>query len=208
VEGQSDSDLRSVRNGRLRLATGSASQIAAQLSNLQLRESLREQSIRDPLTHLFNRRFLEESLKLALNRATRSMQPLSVILIDIDHFKWFNDSFGHAAGDQVLQSLARLLQMSFRASDICCRYGGEEFVIIVADSALQDTIERANTLCRQVEGFNLDYDGQRLGSITVSAGVATFPEHGNSFEALLRTADRCLYESKRKGRNVVTAPAL
>lgn len=205
---QCDSDRRSLRDTHQRLAISAASQIAVQLASLQLRETLRERSIRDPLTYLFNRRFLEESLEVALMRAARNMQSLSVVLVDIDHFKRFNDTFGHDAGDQVLKSIADLLRTFFRASDICCRYGGEEFAIILPDSSLQNAVVRANALRTEAKRLDLNYDGQNLGAITVSAGVATFPEHGSSSEVLLKSADRSLYESKASGRDVVTAAAL
>ena len=205
---QYDAGRLSFRVTHQRLAIRAASQIAAQLANLQLRETLREQSIRDPLTRLFNRRFMEESLEIALLKAARNARPLSVILIDIDHFKQFNDSFGHDAGDQVLQSLADLLRTFFRAYDVCCRHGGEEFAVILPDSSLLNATVRANALRTEVKRINLSYDNQNLGPITVSIGVATFPEHGSSSEELLKTADRCLYESKENGRDVVTAAAL
>jgi diguanylate cyclase (GGDEF)-like protein len=176
-------------------------------SSLKLRQRLQEQSIRDPLTDLFNRRFMDESLETEILRATRNSRPLSLILIDIDHFKRFNDTFGHDAGDHVLQSLADLLRKFFRASDVCCRHGGEEFAIILPDSSLQNAVVRATSLRTEVKRLNLIYDKQNLGSVTVSIGVAAFPEHGSSASALLKIADRCLYESKASGRDVVTAAA-
>lgn len=187
------------------LATSVAGQTAMTLASLTLRQKLQEQSIRDPLTDLFNRRFMDESLETEMLRATRNIRPLSVILIDIDHFKNFNDTFGHDAGDRVLQSVADLLRTFFRASDICCRYGGEEFAILLPDSSLLNAVVRAAALRTEVKRLSLNYNNQNLGSITISMGVAAFPEHGSSSEALLRTADRCLYESKAKGRDAVTA---
>ncbi len=186
------------------LAASVAGQTAMSLASLNLRQKLQEQSIRDPLTDLFNRRFMDESLETEMLRGTRNMRPLSVILIDIDHFKKFNDTFGHDAGDRVLRSIADLLRNFFRASDICCRYGGEEFAILLPDSSLQNAVVRANALRTEVKRLTLNYDSQSLGAITISMGVAAFPEHGSSSEALLRTADRCLYESKAKGRDAVT----
>jgi diguanylate cyclase (GGDEF)-like protein/PAS domain S-box-containing protein len=189
------------------LATSVAGQTATALSSLSLRQKLIEQSTRDPLTELFNRRFMDDSLEREMLRATRNSRPLSVMLIDVDHFKRFNDTFGHDAGDHVLQSLADLLRSFFRANDICCRYGGEEFAIILPDSSSQNAVVRANALRTEVKRLNLSYDSQNLGPITISAGVASFPEHGSCAEALLKTADRCLYESKARGRDVVTAAA-
>ena len=190
------------------LATSVAGQTAMTLASLTLRQKLQEQSIRDPLTDLFNRRFMDESLETEMLRATRNIRPLSVILIDIDHFKGFNDTFGHEAGDRVLQSVADLLRTFFRASDICCRYGGEEFAVILPDSSLQNAVVRAAALRTEVKRLSLNYNNQTLGSITISMGVAAFPEHGSSPDALLKAADRCLYESKAKGRDVVTAAAI
>ena len=181
-----------------------ASQIALSLASLQLRETLREQSIRDPLTRLFNRRFLEESLERELQLASRKKQSLAVLFLDLDHFKRFNDTFGHDAGDMVLQSLADLFRTFFRATDLCCRYGGEEFAIILPESSSQDAVMRADALRAEVKNLRLKYKKESLGTLTLSAGVAAFPEHGSTSEELLKIADQCLYESKSRGRDVVT----
>jgi diguanylate cyclase (GGDEF)-like protein/PAS domain S-box-containing protein len=196
----------SLRNAHQRLAISAASQIALSLASLQLRESLREQSIRDPLTRLFNRRFLEESLERELQLAGRKKQPISVLFLDLDHFKRFNDTFGHDAGDIVLQSLADLFRNFFRATDICCRYGGEEFAIIMPESTSQDAAARADALRSEVKRLRLQYKNDSLGQLTLSVGVAAFPEHGSTSEELLKIADQCLYESKAHGRDVVTLP--
>src|SRR6202023_1819986 len=140
-----------------RLAGSAASQIALSLASLQLRETLREQSIRDPLTRLFNRRFLEESLGRELQLAGRKKQSVAVLLLDLDHFKRFNDTFGHDAGDMVLQSLADLLRNFFRATGICCRYGGEEFAIILTESTSREAAIRADALRSEVKGLRLQY---------------------------------------------------
>jgi diguanylate cyclase (GGDEF)-like protein/PAS domain S-box-containing protein len=190
------------------LATSVAGQTAMALSSLSLRQKLQEQSIRDPLTELFNRRFMDESLETEIIRATRHSRPLSIMLIDIDDFKRFNDMYGHDAGDHVLESLADLLRTFFRACDICCRYGGEEFAIILPDSSLQNAGVRANALRTEVTRLNLSYHNQTLGSMTVSIGVAAFPEDGLRSEVLLKAADRCLYQSKASGRNAVTVGSM
>ena len=194
----------SIPNSRQRLAGSAASQIALSLASLQLRETLREQSIRDPLTHLFNRRFLEESLERELQLAIRKKQVLTLLFLDLDHFKRFNDTFGHDAGDLVLQSLANLLRTFFRATDICCRYGGEEFAVILPESSAQNVALRANALRAEVKNLHLQYRSQTLGQLTLSAGIASFPEHGLTFHDLLKVADKCLYESKARGRDIVT----
>ena len=196
-----------VRDSRQRLAISAASQIALSLASLQLRESLREKSICDPLTRLFNRRFLEESLERELQIATRKKQPLAILCLDLDNFKKFNDTFGHDAGDLVLRSLADLFRSFFRATDICCRYGGEEFVIVLPESSSRDAAIRANALRIEVKNLRLQYKKQTLGLLTLSVGTAAFPEHGMTSEELLTIADRCLYESKARGRDVVTVAA-
>jgi diguanylate cyclase (GGDEF)-like protein/PAS domain S-box-containing protein len=199
-----DSGAQNLRDSRQRLAVSAASQIALSLASLQLRDTLREQSIRDPLTRLFNRRFLEESLERELQLASRKKHAVSVLFLDIDHFKRFNDTFGHDAGDKVLQSLADLFRTFFRSTDICCRYGGEEFAIILPESSSQDATIRADALRSEVKGLRLQYKNEVLRSITISAGVAAFPEHVSTSDELLKTADQCLYESKSRGRDVVT----
>lgn len=198
------SPAESLRDSQQRLAVSAASSVALSLASLQLRETLREQSIRDPLTRLFNRRFLEESLARELQLAGRKRQSIAVLFLDLDHFKRFNDTFGHDAGDMVLQSLADLFRNFFRTSDICCRYGGEEFAIILPESTSQDAATRADALRSEVRGLCLHYKKQPLGQLTVSVGVAAFPEHGSTAEELLKIADECLYESKARGRDVVT----
>jgi len=199
-----DSGTESLRDSHQRLAVSAASQVALSLASLQLRETLREQSIRDPLTRLFNRRFLEESLERELHLAGRKKQSIAVLFLDLDHFKRFNDTFGHDAGDMVLQSLADLFRNFFRATDICCRYGGEEFAIILPESSSQDAVIRADALRSEVKRLRLQYKKQNLGLLTLSAGVAAFPEHGSTSVELLKVADQCLYESKSRGRDVVT----
>jgi diguanylate cyclase (GGDEF)-like protein len=196
----------SIRNAYQRLAISAASQVALSLVSLQLRETFREQSIRDPLTRLFNRRFLEESFERELQLAGRKKQSIAVLFLDLDHFKTFNDTFGHDAGDLVLQSLADLFRNFFRATDICCRYGGEEFAILLPESTSQDAAIRANALRSEVKSLRLQYKKQSLGQLTLSVGVAAFPQHGSTSEELLKIADQCLYESKAHGRDVVTVP--
>jgi diguanylate cyclase (GGDEF)-like protein/PAS domain S-box-containing protein len=203
-----DPVAENVRDSRQRLAVSAASQIALSLASLQFRDTLREQSIRDPLTRLFNRRFLEESLERELQLASRKKHAISVLFLDVDHFKKFNDTFGHDAGDKVLQSLADLLRTFFRSTDICCRYGGEEFAIILPESSSQDATIRAHALRSEVKSLRLKYKNEALGTLTISAGVAAFPEHGSTSDELLKIADQCLYESKSRGRDTVTVASL
>jgi diguanylate cyclase (GGDEF)-like protein len=180
-----------------------AEQVGLAIANLRLRDSLQQQSIRDPLTGLYNRRFLEEVLERELARARRRQAPLALVIADVDRFKGFNDSFGHEAGDMVLQSLARLLKSGLRDSDIVCRYGGEEFVLILPEATASGARERAEALRCAVHGLQLHYREQALGPVTISLGVAAFPEHGDSSRALLAAADAALYEAKRSGRDRV-----
>ncbi|MEW5709182.1 MAG: diguanylate cyclase [Pseudomonadota bacterium] len=185
-----------------------AEQVGLAIANLRLRDSLQQQSIRDPLTGLYNRRFLEEALARELARARRLQASLALVMADVDRFKSFNDSFGHEAGDMVLQSLARLLKSSLRDSDMVCRYGGEEFVLILPEANASNACQRAEALRSAVHGLQLHYREQPLGPITVSFGVAAFPEHGSHSKALLAAADAALYEAKRSGRDrVVVASA-
>jgi diguanylate cyclase (GGDEF)-like protein/PAS domain S-box-containing protein len=160
---------------------------------------LREKSIRDHLTGLFNRRYMEETLERELHRVSRKNLPLGVIMLDVDDFKRFNDTFGHAAGDAILRELGNLLLRHIREEDIACRYGGDEFIIVLPDAGRDVTCERAQLICESARQLNLQADGKSLDPITLSLGVAAFPENGSSNEALLKAADEALYLAKRAG---------
>ena len=201
---QPNSGWQAVLEMAEQLAATAANQIALSLSSLRLRENLRQQAIRDPLTGLFNRRAMMESVERELQRANRKQQPVSVLMVDIDHFKQFNDTYGHNAGDWVLRAVADLFRSFFRADDIVCRYGGEEFVITLPEASAQASVARANQLRERAQAMKLEYGKQGLGNITISIGIATFPQDGRSVDELLKVADKCLYESKRRGRNMVT----
>lgn len=177
--------------------------IALALGNHRLREALRIQSIRDPLTGLFNRRYLEETLEIEFARASRAKTPLSIMMIDVDHFKRFNDNFGHDAGDAVLKAVAQALNGGMRRGDITCRYGGEEFTIFAPGAALQDGERRADVLRQTVAAMSLVHNGRPLGSITASFGVAAFPLHGATPAEVLQAADEALYRAKKAGRDRV-----
>jgi diguanylate cyclase (GGDEF)-like protein/PAS domain S-box-containing protein len=189
-----------------RIASSAAGQIALSIASLKLREALKDQSIRDPLTGLYNRRFMQESLDRELLRARRTNRPFTVMFIDIDHFKRFNDSFGHDAGDLVLQVFAKTLTNHFRGGDIICRYGGEEFALVLPDSSLRDAERRANDLRVEVKKLSINHRNTILDPITFSVGLAAFPEHGSTAEELFRVADKCLYDSKTQGRDRITVP--
>jgi diguanylate cyclase (GGDEF)-like protein len=165
--------------------------------------SLRELSVRDQLTGLFNRRYLDETLEREVHRAARKQLPLGVIMLDIDHFKHVNDTVGHAAGDELLQVLGKLLYKQVRRADIACRYGGEEFVLIMPEASLDVTKERAEQLLEQVKHLRVEHKNHSLGIITISLGVAAFPNHGSTGEAVLKSADVALYRAKREGRDRV-----
>lgn len=171
----------------------------------QVEVLLHNQCIRDPLTGLFNRRYLEQVLEREICRAAQQEQTLGVIMLDVDHFKQLNDSFGHEAGDIVLQKLSSLLQTKMRNSDIACRYGGEEFTLILPNTSLEPIQQQAEYLRQQIEQLNIDYLTHDL-NITISLGISTFPESGLRGKDLLQAADAALYRAKAQGRNrVVTA---
>jgi diguanylate cyclase (GGDEF)-like protein len=196
------------QKSRYRLAITVARHVGLALANLKLLETLRNQAVRDPLTGLFNRRHMEESLEREILRAVRRKSPLGIVMIDIDHFKRFNDRFGHAAGDMVLRELSSLLQKQIRGEDLACRYGGEEVTLVLSEASLEDALQRAEQLRREAKHLNLRQGQQALGAITLSLGVAVFPEHGATVEALLGAADGALYRAKAEGRDrVVVAKA-
>jgi diguanylate cyclase (GGDEF)-like protein/PAS domain S-box-containing protein len=187
-----------------RLAAVLAKQVALSLWNLKLRESLRNQSICDPLTGLFNRRYMEESLEREFSRANRHKTSVAIVMLDLDHFKRFNDTFGHQAGDELLRALGNLLQKNTRSQDIACRYGGEEFALVLSDSSLEGAYRRAEILRQQVKLMSVEYDGQTLGAVSVSMGVALFPDHGTTMADVMRASDQALYSAKREGRDRVS----
>lgn len=186
------------------LSVSVATQTALSLWSLRLRESLRDQSIRDPLTGLFNRRFMQESLDREVLRAGRKGRPLALVYLDIDHFKRFNDVFGHEAGDVVLRSTADLMRTFFRGDDVICRLGGEEFAIILPESGEDEAAVRMTELREQIKLMTLFHQGRPLDHISLSAGISAFPKNGSSLESLLEAADRALYQSKTHGRDRVT----
>jgi diguanylate cyclase (GGDEF)-like protein/PAS domain S-box-containing protein len=185
------------------LARTVAEQVALAIANLHLRETLQHQSIRDPLTGLFNRRYLEETLQQEILRAQRHQHSIGVIMIDVDHFKRFNDTYGHEAGDQVLQAVGKLLKESVRGSDVACRYGGEEMTLVLPESSLGETQARAEEIRVALSQLQVSQNGRLLDSLTASFGVACFPQHGAMGSALVQAADAALYRAKAAGRNRV-----
>jgi diguanylate cyclase (GGDEF)-like protein/PAS domain S-box-containing protein len=186
-----------------RLAVMVADNLALALSNLHLRARLQQQAIRDPLTGLFNRRYLDETLERELQRAERHQHPISIIMIDIDHFKRFNDIYGHHAGDLLLQAVGQFLRTHTRGEDIACRYGGEEFVLVLPEASLEEARRRAEHIRTAMKHIFVEHNGQMLGGNTISLGVAVFPTHGTTADYLIDEADRALYQAKGAGRNCV-----
>ncbi len=184
-----------------------ADSLALAISNLNLRDKLRQQSIRDVLTGMFNRRYMEESLDREIARAARSGRPVGVIMLDIDHFKRFNDQFGHAAGDAVLRELGAFFASQVREADIACRYGGEEFALIMPDAALEVARLRAEKLREAVKHMEVQHAGRVLGPVTISLGVAEFPQHGPTGHVVIERADAAMYSAKQAGRDRVSTAA-
>jgi len=186
------------------LAATMAEHIALALANLELRHRLQEQSLRDPLTGLYNRRMLDDALPRELRRSARSQQPVALLLFDLDHFKQLNDEFGHDAGDAVLRRTAELLQERFRSEDICCRFGGEEFAVVLPGTGVGEAGQRAEELRRAMAAEPLVHQGTALGSVTLSLGIAVAPDDAQDAERLIQSADEALYAAKDAGRNRVT----
>jgi diguanylate cyclase (GGDEF)-like protein/PAS domain S-box-containing protein len=188
---------------RERLVKTLGEQLALALANIRLRATLREQSSRDPLTGLFNRRYMEESLDREVRRAAREGYGLGLLMADLDNFKQLNDAFGHAAGDAVLGRIGRFLGAAVRGGDIACRFGGEEFVVILPKASLDDTRRRAEALRDGLKVHQLDEPTRLFPPATISVGVALYPDHGTSVEQLLLAADSAMYRAKAQGRDRV-----
>jgi diguanylate cyclase (GGDEF)-like protein len=183
------------------LAGNLANQIALAMASIKLRDTLRSLSVRDPLTGLFNRRYMEESLQREIATSQRKSRPLALVILDLDYFKKFNDTFGHEAGDMLLREVGALLARKSRSGDIACRFGGEEFVVIYPEAEPQIATQLANQLREAIHAMQLQHFGRSLGQISASFGLSFFPKHGSSTDELLRAADKALYEAKAAGRN-------
>jgi diguanylate cyclase (GGDEF)-like protein len=200
---QTNTTSRAPLDAEFLLADTFVEQLALSISNLKLQEALRRQSTRDALTGLFNRRHLETSMEREIRRAARTDQQVGVIMFDIDHFKTFNDTFGHEAGDSVLREVGNFLSNCVRAEDIPCRFGGEEFLLILPGANLDGARSRAERLRHALKDLNVMHQGRPVGSITISAGVAAFPAQGVSVKEVIAAADGALYRAKSNGRNQV-----
>jgi diguanylate cyclase (GGDEF)-like protein len=174
-----------------------------------LQIALQEQAVRDSLTGLFNRRYLAASLGREAARADRSGSPVGVMMIDLDHFKQINDRYGHLIGDATLQAVGRMLQSGIRADDIACRYGGEEFVVVIPGAGTAVMLRRAEMICAATAALQIPLPEGTLEGITVSIGVAVYPSHGSTMDEVLARADMALYGAKQAGRNrvVLAEPA-
>ncbi len=204
---QATDEAPTLGDSELSFKTTFAGQVGLSVANIRLREALRSQSIKDPLTGLYNRRYLTEMLERETRRAVRSEQSLGVLMLDLDHFKKFNDTYGHDAGDAVLRETASFLSKSIRAEDIVCRYGGEEFVVILPTADLNASHARGERIRAKLRELTVLHHGQSLGMITISVGVAALPVHGTSPKDLLSAADAALYRAKREGRDRVVSAA-
>jgi len=205
---QADAEVSSVEIQQLQphleqLAVMVADRIGIAIANVRLRETLRLQSIRDSLSGLLNRRYLEEFLPRELGLAQRERHALAVLMIDVDHFKRFNDTYGHETGDQALRLLGELFSSQFRGSDIACRFGGEEFAVVLPRTGLAQAQLRAQQLLEKIRQLEVTYRGLVVGSLTISLGIACFPEQGDTANALIEAADQALYQAKRNGRNCI-----
>jgi diguanylate cyclase (GGDEF)-like protein len=188
-----------------RLAAAMAEHVAMAISNLRLHETLRSQSIRDQLTGLFNRSFMEESLEIEIRRAIRTQLPLSIIMLALDNYQSLVERHGPDAGDSILRSLGTMLQANVRKGDIACRYSGHSFVLILPQSDFDVTRQRAESLLDMVRGLQTRNRGDRSVHVTVSVGLAVFPGHGQTVERLLRSVEAALNRAKSAGGDVVVA---
>jgi diguanylate cyclase (GGDEF)-like protein len=197
-------DPRSERwltDARQRLAVAMGEQTALALGNLELRETLRTQALRDPLTGLYNRRFVEDWISREISRADHSGDPLGVVMADIDRFKQFNDTYGHEAGDRLLQAVADAISRGLRQGDVPCRYGGEEFLLLMPAISAESIEARTEQVRMAVAGTRIEHQGVPLPAVTLSAGIAFYPLHGAKAADVLEAADRALYLAKRTGRD-------
>jgi diguanylate cyclase (GGDEF)-like protein/PAS domain S-box-containing protein len=192
-----------ITEAEMSFMTTFAAQVGLSVANIRLREALRAQSTKDPLTGLYNRRYLQEILEREIRRAIRAEQGLGILMLDLDHFNNFNDTYGHEAGDAVLRETGTFLVRSVRAEDFVCRYGGEEFVVVLPTADLHAAEARAERIRARLRELIVMHNGRSLGLITASIGVAAMPHHGTNEKDLLQAADAALYRTKREGRDRV-----
>ena len=196
-------ELNNLEAEERQLASSVAESVSLSLASLRSRESLRQQAIRDPLTGLYNRRYLMETLGHEISRSRRHKLQLSVMMMDVDHFKQFNDQYGHDSGDFVLRELGRSVKDSVRNEDSPCRFGGEEFVVLLPETSSEQATHVAERICRLMRNQPFNHRGISLGVVTVSIGIASFPENAQEIDQLLKAADEALYKAKQTGRDRV-----
>jgi diguanylate cyclase (GGDEF)-like protein len=195
--------VRDLIDRRMEVLKQAIQLIGMSIASLQLRLKLEHQSIRDPLTGLFNRHFMQITLEKEMARCKRKQNTLGVLMLDVDHFKMFNDRFGHSAGDSVLQSVAAVLQTSVRTEDFVCRYGGEEFIVVFPEISAVAALERAEGIRRMVADLENRFEASSNLAITISIGIALYSGDGTDAGELVRRADQALYRAKNSGRNRV-----
>lgn len=204
VETLSNKEIKHLVLRNQMLMQNLAGQIALSISNIKLHEVLQTRSTRDPLTNLYNRSYLNESLERDIERAKRKNISIAAIMMDLDFFKKYNDAYGHDAGDAILKQLANLMMENVRREDIVCRYGGEEFLLVFYDTNLETAILRIEKLRQKIAELRFEFNGIK-NTITASFGIAMYPQHCNeNAEKLIKAADDALYESKHNGRNQIT----
>ncbi len=186
-----------------RLGLVCAEQISLAIANAKLRDQLRDQSIRDTLTGMYNRRYMTDACRRDFARAARTAESVSILSLDIDHFKKFNDNHGHDAGDIVLRAVGDCLMQSFRDYDVPCRFGGEEFIVLLPGASAEVAARRAENIRSKIEALSVHYMESVLPKITVSIGVASYPQSGDNPQTILKAADDALYLAKGAGRNCV-----
>lgn len=184
-----------------RLAVAAAEECGLALANMRLREKLSMQAVRDPLTGLYNRRFAEEAIEREIGRAKRGSAPLSLVILDLDNFRAVNDEHGHDGGDVALREAATLFAEGLRSSDIACRLGGDEFLLVFPDATVESAIHKSDDLRARLKKIQVFHRGRRLQPITFSAGAASYPADGGSAGEIMRAADAALYRAKAAGRD-------
>jgi diguanylate cyclase (GGDEF)-like protein/PAS domain S-box-containing protein len=199
----SNRDITQRKHAELELSRTNAQLQLSMTEIVQLQSELREQAIRDPLTGLYNRRYLDETLGREMARSQREGKSLSVIMMDLDHFKKINDTYGHRVGDQFLKKVAEISVRYSRGSDISCRYGGEEFLLVMPGATAKSAFKRAEELRQACAEMLIPHENKEL-HVTISMGIATYPKHDKDADGLIAKADKAMYQSKRKGRNRVT----
>jgi diguanylate cyclase (GGDEF)-like protein len=197
------SNTSHVRDRDFKIAASAAEQIGLALANLHLRNNLRQQAIRDPLTGIYNRRYMMETLQQEFSRAKRLHSTIGVLMVDLDHFKKFNDTYGHNTGDVVLRRVAQELSKNSRTEDTVCRFGGEEFCLVCPDISLENAQYLAEKFRKRIRNLDLRIQHKPIDTVTLSIGIALFPHHAHDAELLLKSADEALYRAKAEGRDRV-----